>query len=73
MEVFKLKVTIDSREKSRINTAVEYFKKKGLDCEIKQLKSNDYVFTDGIKTVGFEFKEINDFVTSIGMEKFLGK
>ena len=69
MGVFKLKVTIDSREKSRINTAVEYFKKNGLECEIKQLKSNDYVFADGIKTVGFEFKEINDFVASIGNGK----
>lgn len=64
-----MKVEIDSREKSRINTAVEYFKKKGLECEIKQLNSNDYVFTDGIKTVGFEFKEIDDFVTSIGNGK----
>jgi len=60
-----MKLLIDSREKSRIKQAEELCGEKGINCEVIQLTSNDYLFLDGNKTVGFEFKEINDFVSSI--------
>ncbi len=57
---------IDSREKSRIKQAEELCKNKNMEFSVEQLTANDYVFFNGIKSVGFEFKEINDFVNSIG-------
>lgn len=64
-----MNVLIDSREKSRIKQAEELCKKQGIDFEVKQLTSNDYIFSDGNRTVGFEFKEIGDFVSSISNGK----
>lgn len=60
-----VKVLIDSREKSRIKLAEDICKDKGIDFDVRQLTSNDYIFFNENKTVGFEFKEIRDFVGSI--------
>ena len=55
-------VQIDSREKDRVKTASEYYKKQGLDVEVCELEIGDYLF-DG--KVVFEMKLISDFVSSI--------
>lgn len=64
-----MKLLIDSRERQRINECEKLCEDMNIDFEVKQLASNDYIFSDGIKTVGFEFKEIDDFVTSISNAK----
>lgn len=60
-----MKLLIDSREKSRIGQAEKLCMDKGIEFDVRQLPSNDYIFFDGNKSVGFEFKEIKDFVSSI--------
>ena len=60
---------IDSREKQRITDAVLFAKDNDIGYEVKQLDTGDYVFKDGEKTVGFEYKTIYDFVSSIMMGK----
>lgn len=60
-----MKLLVDSRERQRIKQAEEICKEKGIDFDVRQLTSNDYIFFDGNKSVGFEFKEIRDFVASI--------
>ena len=57
-----MKVTIDSREQSRIRTATEYYTKQGLEVEVQEEQIGDYIFND---KVVFEFKTIADFVSSI--------
>ena len=60
-----LQVQIDSREQDRIKSATEYYKSQGLEVEIAELPIGDYIFTDGHDEVVFEFKTIDDFITSI--------
>ena len=60
-----LTVYIDSREQSRIKPAMVYYKEQGLNVEVKELEIGDYLFSNGEDSVCFEFKTIQDFVTSI--------
>lgn len=60
-----LQVKIDSREQDRIKSATEYYKSQGLKVEIAELPIGDYIFTDGTEEVVFEFKTVEDFVSSI--------
>lgn len=64
-----MKCIIDSREKDRIKQAEKLCKEKGIDYDVRRLNSNDYIFFDGNKSVGFEFKEIKDFVASVANGK----
>ena len=57
-----MKLTIDSREQSRIQSATEYYTRQGLTVEVKEEQIGDYIFQD---QVVFEFKTIPDFVSSI--------
>ena len=57
-----MKVKIDFREKDRIQSATEYFKKQGLEVEVCELEVGDFLFDD---QVCFEFKLVSDFVSSI--------
>ena len=57
-----MKITIDSREKDRIQSATEYYTQQGLEVEVKEEQISDYIFND---KVVFEFKTIPDFVSSI--------
>ena len=57
-----MKVQIDSREKDRVQSSTEYFKQQGLEVEICELETGDYLF-DG--KVCFEYKVVSDFVSSI--------
>jgi ERCC4-type nuclease len=60
-----LKVTIDSREKDRRESATKYFTSQGITVEIAELPIGDYIFTNGKESVVFEFKLVADFVSSI--------
>ena len=60
-----MKVYIDTREQNRIKTATKYFTEQGLEVEVKELEIGDYLFTDDHNSVCFEYKEVNDFITSI--------
>jgi ERCC4-type nuclease len=60
-----MKVTIDSRETNRIQSATTYFKEQGLNVTVEELPIGDYIFTNGKEEVVFEFKLISDFVSSI--------
>lgn len=55
-------VTIDSREQARIKTATEYYTKQGLEVQVAEEQTGDYIFQN---QVVFEFKTIPDFVSSI--------
>lgn len=57
-----MNIQIDSREKNRIKTATEYYKKQGCDIQTTELEIGDYLFDN---KVCFEFKTIPDFITSI--------
>ena len=57
-----MKLVIDSREQSRIESATEYYTRQGLTVEVKEEQIGDYIFQD---QVVFEFKTIPDFVSSI--------
>lgn len=57
-----MKVTIDSREQSRIRTATEYYTSQGLEVNVAEEQIGDYIFND---KVVFEFKTIADFISSI--------
>lgn len=62
-----MKICIDNREKDRVKSATEYFKEEqGLEVTVEELPVGDYIFTDENDSVVFEYKEINDFITSIG-------
>lgn len=60
-----MKVTIDVREKDRIQSATKYYNGQGLETETAELPIGDYIFSDGNNEVVFEFKLISDFVSSI--------
>ena len=60
-----LKVYIDNREQKRIKSATQYYTEQGLEVEVKELEIGDYLFTDDHNSVCFEYKEVNDFITSI--------
>ena len=64
-----MKVYIDTREQDRIKSATRYYtqdlKQEKLEVEVKELEIGDYIFTDGENSVCFEYKEVNDFITSI--------
>lgn len=55
-------VVIDSREQKRIKLAKEYYTKQGHEVQVKELKTGDYLFEN---KVVFEFKTIQDFISSI--------
>ena len=57
-----MKVTIDTREQDRIDTATTFYEKQGLEVEVKELEMGDYIFND---KVCYEFKTVGDFVASI--------
>ncbi len=60
-----MKITIDSREQSRIQTATDYYTNQGLEVEIAELPIGDYLFSNDNGEVVFEFKLISDFISSI--------
>ena len=61
-----MKIYIDTREKDRIKSATRYYTNElKQEVEVKELPIGDYIFTDGENSVCFEFKLINDFITSI--------
>jgi len=61
-----MKIYIDTREKDRIKSATRYYTHElKQEVEVKELEIGDYIFTDGENSVCFEFKLINDFITSI--------
>ena len=61
-----MNVIIDSREQDRVKTATRYYTNElKLDVSVEELPVGDYIFTNGNNSVCFEFKEINDFITSI--------
>ena len=61
-----MQVIIDNREKDRVKSATKYYEYDlGLDVSVQELPVGDYIFTDGENKVAFEFKEINDLITSI--------
>ena len=60
-----LTVTIDSREQSRIQSAKTYYEKQGLEVKIAELEIGDYIFTNNKGKAVFEYKTINDFISSI--------
>lgn len=60
-----MKVTIDSREQKRIQSATKYYEKQGLEVEVAELPIGDYLFTNGTDEVAFELKTIPDFISSI--------
>ena len=55
-------VQIDSREQDRIQSAKQYYEQQGLTVKVEELEVGDYLFDN---KVCFEFKLINDFVSSI--------
>ena len=61
-----MKILIDAREKDRIKSATKYQTNElKQEVEVKELPIGDYIFTDGENSVVFEYKEVNDFITSI--------
>lgn len=60
-----MNLIIDNREKDRIKTAKKYYEEKGLEVVVTEIPVGDYIFYNGENRVVFEYKEINDFITSI--------
>jgi ERCC4-type nuclease len=60
-----MKITIDAREKGRIDSAKKYYESQNLEVQVEELPIGDYIFTDGNESVAFEFKTTADFVASI--------
>ena len=60
-----MKLYIDSREKERIAVAEEWGNASGLNPEVIQLDTGDYVFVDKDKSCAFEYKRIADFIQSV--------
>ena len=65
MECVIIRVFIDSREQDRINSATEYYTQQGLTVKVAELEVGDFLFSDGNDSAVFEFKLIEDFITSI--------
>jgi len=57
-----MKVVIDSKEKNRVKTGMEYYTDNGCDVKVESLPVGDYLFED---KVVFEYKKLPDFVKSI--------
>ena len=55
-------ITIDTREKHRIETAKKYYESQGINVLIKELSTGDYLFDN---KVVMEFKTFPDFLASI--------
>lgn len=61
-----MKLTIDAREKDRVESAKKYYTKQGLEVEVSELEVGDYIFADeNGQSVVFEMKLVSDFVSSI--------
>ena len=60
-----MKVQISDKEQSRIKTAKAYFEGQGCTVEVTNLEIGDYIFDDGQDQCVFEFKTIQDFISSI--------
>lgn len=60
-----MEVWIDHREQDRVKSATKYYTEQGLEVDVKELPVGDYIFTNSEQKVAFEFKEVNDFITSI--------
>ena len=60
-----MQVIIDHREQNRVEKAKTYYESEGLEVTVEELPVGDYMFTDGTDKVVFEYKEVNDFITSI--------
>lgn len=58
----RMNITIDSREKHRINHAKNYYETQGHEVSVQELPTGDYVFDD---QVVMEFKTWSDFMSSI--------
>lgn len=56
---------IDSREQDRINLAKNWCNHHKIEYEVEELKNSDYIFCDEDKTVGVEFKRVDDFIQSV--------
>lgn len=57
-------VKIDKREDKRICEAVKYYKKNH-KVIVEELPIGDFIFTDGRKSVVFEYKKFDDFRNSV--------
>ena len=57
-----LKITIDTREQNRIQSATEYYESQGYQVKVSQEQTGDYIFND---QVVMEFKTWSDFMSSI--------
>lgn len=60
-----MKLVIDSRETKRIEPAIKYYEKHGLEVSVEELLVGDYLFSNGENEAIFEFKRIDDFIHSI--------
>ena len=61
----ELNLTIDHREHDRVNSAIKFYEEKGVTVKVAELEVGDFLFSDGNDSVVFEFKLIEDFITSI--------
>lgn len=57
-----MKVQIDTREQTRIQSSKTYYEEQGLETEVCELEIGDYLFDN---QVCYEFKTVSDFVASI--------
>ena len=64
-----MELVIDSREKERINIAKNWCKTNKIEYEVKELSNSDYIFCEDDKSVGFEYKRIDDFIQSVKSSK----
>ena len=69
-----MKILIDSREQDRIKSATRYYTNElKLEVKVEELPVGDYIFTDENNSVCFEFKEVNDFITSISNHRIFNQ
>lgn len=57
-----LKVQISDKELSRIEPAITYYEELGIETEVTNLQTGDYIFNE---KVAFEYKKMSDFIASI--------
>ena len=60
-----MEIYIDDREKSRIEPAIKFYTELGYNPTVTELTYGDYVFIDGDITVAFEYKTIEDYISSL--------
>lgn len=60
-----MQLIIDFREQNRIEPAINYYEKHGLEVSVEELLVGDYLFSNGENEAIFEFKRIDDFIHSI--------